>query len=98
MKRTAASLKQAAVDAGRAPGDLKVITTAGVIVAPTEEEARAKLARFQELSDPEGYLAHAGLPWDPTAYPSDLPVDQVPGPRRGPGRPVPSGRARPDRR
>ncbi len=78
VKRTAASLKQAAVDAGRAPGDLKVITTAGVIVAPTEEEARAKLARFQELSDPEGYLAHAGLPWDPTAYPADLPVDQVP--------------------
>lgn len=78
VKRTVASLKQSAVDAGRAAGDLKVITTAGVVVAPTEEEARAKLARFQELSDPEGYLAHAGLPWDPTAYPADLPVDEVP--------------------
>ena len=55
-----------------------MITTAGVIVAPTEQEARAKLATFQELSDPEGYLAHASLPWDPTAYPKDLPVDQVP--------------------
>jgi FMN-dependent oxidoreductase (nitrilotriacetate monooxygenase family) len=78
VRKTAASLKQAAVDAGRDVGDLKVITTAGVIVAPTEEEARAKLAAFQELSDPEGYLAHAGLPWDPTAYPADLPVNQVP--------------------
>lgn len=78
VKRTVASLKQAAVDAGRAVGDLKVITIAGVIVAPTEEEARAKLATFQELSDPEGYLAHAGLPWDPTAYPADLPVTEVP--------------------
>ena len=78
VKRTAAALKQSAVDAGRAVGDLKVITTAGVIVAPTEEEARAKLAAFQELSDPEGYMAHAGLPWDPTAYAPDLPVDEVP--------------------
>jgi len=78
VRRTAAALKQAAVDAGRDPGDLKVITQAGVIVAPTEEEARAKLARFQELSDPEGYLAHAGLPWDPTEYPADLPLDRVP--------------------
>jgi len=66
-----ARFKQAAVDAGRAPGDVKVITTAGVVVAPTEQEARAKAARFQELSDPEGYLAHAGLPWDPTAYPPE---------------------------
>jgi long-chain alkane monooxygenase len=62
-----AQLKQAAVDAGRTRDDLKVITTAGVIVAPTEAEARAKAARFQALSDPEGYLAHAGIGWDPTA-------------------------------
>ena len=34
--------------------------------------------RSRSSSDPEGYLAHAGLPWDPTTYPADLPVDQVP--------------------
>jgi len=78
IRRLAARLKQAAVDAGRARGDLKVITTAGVVVAPTEAAARAKLARYQELTDREGYLAHAGLPWDPTAYPPDLPLEQVP--------------------
>ena len=71
VKTLVASLKQAAVDAGRGRDDLKVITTAGVIVAPTEAEARAKAARFQELSDPEGYLAHAGIPWDPTAVPAE---------------------------
>jgi len=78
VRQTTARLKQAALDAGREPGDLKVITQAGIIVAPTEAEARAKLARYQELSDREGYLAHSGLPWDPTAYPPDLPLEQVP--------------------
>ncbi|MGY4644329.1 NtaA/DmoA family FMN-dependent monooxygenase [Cellulomonas sp. URHB0016] len=73
-----ASLKNAAVDAGRTADDVKVITTAGVIVGRTEEEARAKLARFQELSDPDGYLAHASLPWDPTAYPPGTPLSEVP--------------------
>lgn len=71
VKQLVADLKQAAVDAGRTRDDLKVITTAGVIVAPTEEEAHAKAARFQKLSDPEGYLAHAGLPWDPTTLPPE---------------------------
>lgn len=71
IKELVAGLKQAAVDAGRDRSDLKVITTAGVIVAPTEAEARAKAARYQALSDPEGYLAHAGLPWDPTAHPPE---------------------------
>ncbi|MEU5099575.1 NtaA/DmoA family FMN-dependent monooxygenase [Streptomyces sp. NPDC020996] len=77
IKELVAELKQAAVDAGRTSDDLKVITTAGVIVAPTEEEARAKAARFQELSDPEGYLAHTGLAWDPTALPPETPLADI---------------------
>ncbi|KRB73338.1 monooxygenase [Nocardioides sp. Root190] len=77
LAETVARLKQAAVTAGRREGDLKVITTAGVIVGRTEEEARAKLARFQELSDPEGYLAHAGLPWDPVAHPADAKLGEL---------------------
>ncbi|MFT3662220.1 MAG: NtaA/DmoA family FMN-dependent monooxygenase [Gordonia sp. (in: high G+C Gram-positive bacteria)] len=70
-------LKDSAVDAGRDREDLKVITTAGVIVAPTEAEAKAKLARFQQFSDPEGYLAHFALPWDPTAHDPDRLVEEL---------------------
>jgi FMN-dependent oxidoreductase (nitrilotriacetate monooxygenase family) len=71
LRGLVAGLKQAAVDAGRERDDLKVITTAGVIVAPTEQEARDKAARYQALSDPEGHLAHAGLTWDPTTCPPE---------------------------
>ncbi|WP_433342670.1 NtaA/DmoA family FMN-dependent monooxygenase [Streptomyces sp. CA-253872] len=77
IRELVGSLRQAAVAAGRTRADLKVITNAGVIVAPTEEEARAKAARFQELSDPEGYLAHAALRWDPTALAPDTPLTDV---------------------
>lgn len=86
IKILVAKLKDAAVDAGRERGDLKVIAAAGVIVASTEEEAQAKAATYQELSDREGYFAHAGLPWDPTAFPADEKVaGHAPGrPGRGP--------------
>jgi alkanesulfonate monooxygenase SsuD/methylene tetrahydromethanopterin reductase-like flavin-dependent oxidoreductase (luciferase family) len=46
-------------------------------VAPTEAEAKAKLARYQELASPDGYLAHAGLPWDPAAFPPEVKVKDV---------------------
>lgn len=76
-------LKDAAVAAGRGRDDLKVITTAGIIVAPTEEEARAKAAVYQQWTDPEGYLAHAGLSWDPTALDPDLKIADLPQGRAG---------------
>jgi len=68
---TIARIRKAAVAAGRRAEDVRFITVAGVIVAPTEAEAREKLGRFQELASADGYLAHASLPFDPTVYPPE---------------------------
>ena len=77
LGRTIAGIRAAAVEAGRRAEDVRFITMAGVVVAPTEAEARAKFARFQELASPDGYLAHASLPWDPAAYPPETKLKDV---------------------
>ena len=86
LQQTIAGIRAAAVAAGRRAEDVRFVTTAGVIVAPTEAQARAKLARYQELASPDGYLAHAGLPWDPTALPPEAKIKDVATPG-GDGRP-----------
>ena len=43
----------------------------------TEAEATAKLAEFQRLSSPEGYLAHASLPFDPTALRPEAKLKEI---------------------
>jgi long-chain alkane monooxygenase len=91
LQRTMATIRQAAVDAGRAADDVRFITTAGVVVGRTQREAEAKLARFQELSSAEGYLAHAGLPFDPAAYPPETPLADLPGGGVGRRRPSDPG-------
>jgi alkanesulfonate monooxygenase SsuD/methylene tetrahydromethanopterin reductase-like flavin-dependent oxidoreductase (luciferase family) len=77
LRRTIDGIREAAVAAGRKADDVRFVSVAGVIVAPTEAEARAKLARYQELASPDGYLAHAGLSWDPAAFPPDAKVKDV---------------------
>ncbi|GAA4715244.1 NtaA/DmoA family FMN-dependent monooxygenase [Phytohabitans rumicis] len=72
LRKTIAGIREAAVAAGRRADDVRFVSIAGVIVAPTEAEAKAKLARYQDLASPEGYLAHTSLPWDPTALPPEL--------------------------
>jgi alkanesulfonate monooxygenase SsuD/methylene tetrahydromethanopterin reductase-like flavin-dependent oxidoreductase (luciferase family) len=79
LKQTIANIRQAAVEAGRRADDVKVVTQAGVIVGRTEAEARAKRAEYERLSDPEGYLAHAGLAFDPTAFPPETRLRDVVG-------------------
>lgn len=69
LGRTIEGIRAAAVAAGRRADDVRFISSAGVIVAPTEAQARAKLASYQRLASADGYLAHASLPWDPTAFP-----------------------------
>jgi long-chain alkane monooxygenase len=86
LQHAVAGLRAAVADAGRLPGDLKVITQAGVIVAPTEEEARAKMERYQDFVRPEGHMAHASLPFDPTAYPPQTRLGDIPGAAGGFGR------------
>ena len=86
VQGTTAAIRRAVVDAGRQADDVRFLVMAGVVVAPTEAEACAKLARYQELASVEGVLAHAGLPFDPTAFPPETPVAEAAGPaaRLGP--------------
>jgi FMN-dependent oxidoreductase (nitrilotriacetate monooxygenase family) len=86
LKRTMATIRQAAVDAGRHADDVRFVTTAGVIVGRTADEAAAKLADFQRLSSPEGYLAHAGLTFDPAAFPPETRLADLPADTNGIGR------------
>lgn len=79
VRDTIAQVRAAAVDAGREPGDVKFVVGAGVVVAGTEEEARAKLARYQAYSSVEGRLAHGGFGFDPTVHPRDTLVRDVAG-------------------
>ncbi|MET0417676.1 MAG: NtaA/DmoA family FMN-dependent monooxygenase, partial [Actinoplanes sp.] len=88
LQKTIAGIRTAAVAAGRRADDVRFVTIAGVVVAPTEAEAKAKLARYQELASRDGYLAHASLPWDPTALPPEAKLADV---SAAPGR---SGRFR----
>nr|BFE70443.1 hypothetical protein GCM10020092_037440 [Actinoplanes digitatis] len=57
-----------------------------MIVAPTESEAKAKLAHYQELASRDGYLAHTSLPWDPTALPPEAKLKDVTDTEGGVGR------------
>jgi FMN-dependent oxidoreductase (nitrilotriacetate monooxygenase family) len=86
LQQTIANIREAAVEAGRREDDVKFVTTAGVIVGRTQEEAAAKLAQFQRLSSQDGYLAHASLPFDPTMLPPDTKLREVAGPDGGVGR------------
>ncbi|QYF74169.1 NtaA/DmoA family FMN-dependent monooxygenase [Cryobacterium sp. PAMC25264] len=71
------SMRDSAVEQGRAAGDIKFIVQAGVVVGRTEEEAAEKLRVYRELASVEGRLAHASLPFDPTAHPRDITVREA---------------------
>lgn len=51
-----ADLRRLAVEAGRAPDDVKAFVGAEVVVAPTRAEVEDKLAVLQEFRDLEGHL------------------------------------------
>lgn len=93
VRDIATRVRAAAVAAGRAAGDVKFLVQAGVVVAATEQQARAKLAEYQRYSSVEGRLAHGGFGFDPTIYPRDALVRDVAGENafgrrsRGPFRP-----------
>jgi FMN-dependent oxidoreductase (nitrilotriacetate monooxygenase family) len=71
---------------GRRRDDIRFVVGATVIAAATEEEAKAKLAEFDREASLDGVLAHASLPFDPTAYDGSTTVAEVlriEGPRAG---------------
>jgi FMN-dependent oxidoreductase (nitrilotriacetate monooxygenase family) len=57
-RKNARDVRASVVAQGRAAGDVKILAEMGLIVAATQAEAEAKLADFQALSSPDGYLSH----------------------------------------
>jgi len=80
-KRSVASLREALVQAGRRPDDVKVFMAASVVVAPTAAEARDLHADYREHASREAGLAHfaAGTGVDFGRHGLDDPIDFKPG-------------------
>ncbi|MBL7492338.1 NtaA/DmoA family FMN-dependent monooxygenase [Frankia sp. AgB1.9] len=77
VQKTIENVRAAAVEAGRAAHDVRFVAIGSVIVGRTQSEAEAKRAEFDRLSSVDGQLAHAALPWDPTAYPPETKLGDV---------------------
>ncbi|WP_433875270.1 LLM class flavin-dependent oxidoreductase [Sinomonas atrocyanea] len=78
-RRTVANLREAVVDAGRDPQDVKVVILLTVVVAPTDDEAQAKYQKAVERAPIEGILARfsgwTGI--DMSEYDLDTPLRSV---------------------
>jgi FMN-dependent oxidoreductase (nitrilotriacetate monooxygenase family) len=71
-----ADIRARARTLGRDPYDIKMFVGASVVVAPTEPEARDKLAEYREYASSEGALAHysASVGVDFSRYGPDEPI------------------------
>jgi long-chain alkane monooxygenase len=80
-RRSVDSLREALVQAGRRPDDVKVFLAASVVVAPTAAEARELHADYRDHASREAGLAHfaAGTGVDFGSYGLDDPIDFAPG-------------------
>ncbi|HEX7784473.1 MAG TPA: LLM class flavin-dependent oxidoreductase [Sphingobium sp.] len=80
-KRVVDGYRNAAIENGRAPDDIKVINAATIIVAPTEAEARALQEEYQQYASFEGNLAMlsgwTGI--DFSKYGPDEPIEHAEG-------------------
>jgi long-chain alkane monooxygenase len=78
-KRSVEKIRQAAADAGRDPRDIKVVALITVVVAATDEEARAKYEHYLQNATAEGCLARfsgwTGI--DMSTYDLDTPLRSV---------------------
>ncbi|WP_349826980.1 LLM class flavin-dependent oxidoreductase [Brevibacterium litoralis] len=80
-RRNAAGVREQAVAAGRAPGDVKVFAGLSFVVGSTEAEVARKLAEFDEWTDLEYIIAHVGggLGVDLGGYDLDATLDDIAG-------------------
>ena len=71
--------KALAVEAGRAPDDIKFFQSVTFVLGETEDEARAKEAEYEQYVSLDGYLAHInyGLKSDGTPYPPDTKLKDI---------------------
>jgi FMN-dependent oxidoreductase (nitrilotriacetate monooxygenase family) len=74
FRANAEAMRDAVERHGRNRDDIKFIAMAGVVVAPTEEEAAAKALLYKQHTSLDGILAHYSLPIDLTAYDRDITV------------------------
>ena len=74
------AIRAAAMDAGRAPGDVQVLMGASVIVDETEAGAQALLADYRHCASGEGALVHASASMgiDLAALGMDDPIGSAP--------------------
>ena len=77
FRRSAQTMRDAAVRHGRRADDIKFIAMAGVVVGRTEEEAADKWRLYQQHASLDGILAHSSLPVDLTAFPRDITVAEA---------------------
>jgi len=75
-RETARKLRQAAVDAGRGPNDLKIIVGLAVVAGRTQAEARDRHEEYLSYANPEAGLAHfsASTGIDFSRYDWDEPI------------------------
>ncbi len=76
VREIVADIRGRAKAFGRDPSDIKVFVGASVVVAPTDAEARDKLAEYREYASSEGALAHysASVGVDFSQYGPDEPI------------------------
>lgn len=77
VARTIAAVRESAVRHGRAPEDVKFVVQASVVTGRTAAEVEAKVADHERFDSLDGRLAHASLPFDPTAHPPHWTVGQA---------------------
>lgn len=71
------SMRDAAEVNGRPRDSIKVVVQAGIVVGRTVEEAEQKRALFEQNASVDGRLAHASLPFDPTAHDDSVTVREA---------------------
>ncbi|GAB3471263.1 NtaA/DmoA family FMN-dependent monooxygenase [Kineococcus endophyticus] len=77
VRRTIAAVREAAVRHGRQAEDVKFVVQASVVTGRTAAEVAAKVAEHERFDSLDGRLAHASLPFDPTAHPRDRTVGEA---------------------
>jgi alkanesulfonate monooxygenase SsuD/methylene tetrahydromethanopterin reductase-like flavin-dependent oxidoreductase (luciferase family) len=77
LERNIAAIRDESVRHGRLPDDTRYVVMATVIVAPTEEEARAKYEGYRTFRDPEGAFIHMSVPFHPLQHPADITVREA---------------------
>jgi long-chain alkane monooxygenase len=86
VERNIAKMRQSALANGRPADSIKFVVGAQIVVGRTEREAQDKLDYYQSFASLDGFLAHASLKWDPTAYPPETKVAGIPEAAAGLGR------------